>query len=362
MNPFIHLPQYSVIVCRKCKYAILPSQINTHLSNKKHGYSKEERQAIIQEVAKLPGLIQSEAQLEAFQFPPSIAKAIPELKAAKPNGLKCQSCAYVVCHRQLIQEHCRTVHRWENERKKGRPSYKRRQVEPEWPWISRVHCQQFFKQGPKSGFFEVIGEEVVPEREAEPDMWAKIQKITAERLEHIEKKAKEKVEEANENAEPNPWLKRVGWARHLKEKNPDRLRAAIEPPDPSEEPELQDIIESFGRIVSIAQSIAVPEVVRINALFEVNRKIATQKPAMPFSSYMGEDTLKKYRGFWEQLLCYLYRMQEDKQFQDNKPGYQLTRAQQDAFNALVEAVDEMTDKMEERQSQERNSQERERES
>src|SRR5271168_1591496 len=55
-------------------------------------------------------------------------------------------------------------------------------------------------------------------------------------------------------------------------------------------------------------------------------------------------------------------MQEDKQFQDNKLGYQLTRAQQDAFNALVEAVDEMTDKMEERQSQERNSQERERES
>jgi Orsellinic acid/F9775 biosynthesis cluster protein D len=205
MNPFVHLPQYSVIVCRKCKYTVLPSQIDAHLSSKKkHGYSKEERQAIIQDIAKLSGLIQSEAQLEAFQFPPSTAKAIPQLKAAKTNGLKCQACKYVVCHRQLIQEHCRTVHGWENERKKGRPSYRRRQVEPEWPWISGVHCQQFFKQGPKSGFFEVMGEEAVPEREVEPDIWAKIQKITAERLEHIEKKAKEKVEEADENAEPNP--------------------------------------------------------------------------------------------------------------------------------------------------------------
>jgi len=120
-----------------------------------------------------------------------------------------------------------------------------------------------------------MGEEAVLEREVKPDIWAKIQKITAERLEHIEKKAKEKVEEADENAEPNPWLKRVGWARHLKEKNPDRLRAAVEPPNASEEPELQVIIESFGRIVSTAQSIAVPEVVGINALFEVNRKIAT---------------------------------------------------------------------------------------
>jgi hypothetical protein len=60
---------------------------------------------------------------------------------------------------------------------------------------------------------------------------------------------------------------------------------------------LQAIIESFGRIVSTAQSITVPKVVGINALFEVNRKIATQKPAMPFSSLMGEDRLKKYRGF-----------------------------------------------------------------
>ena len=67
-----------------------------------------------------------------------------------------------------------------------------------------MHCQQFFKQGPKLGFFEVIGEEAVLEREAEPDMWAKIQKITTERLEHIEKKAKEKVKEADENVEPNP--------------------------------------------------------------------------------------------------------------------------------------------------------------
>ena len=129
----------------------------------------------------------------------------------------------------------------------------------------------------------------------------------------------------------------------MKEKNPERLRAAVEPPNPNEEPELQAIIESFGRVVSTAQRIAVPETVGINALFEVNRKIMTQKPAMPFSSAMGEDTLKKYRGFWEQLLCYIYQMQEDEQFKADRPSYQLTKAQQNAFNALVVAVDEMID-------------------
>ena len=40
-------------------------------------------------------------------------------------------------------------------------------------------------------------------------------------------------------------------------------------------------------------------------------------------------------------------MQEDKRFEADKLGYQLTRIQQDAFKALVAAVDEMTDRMEE---------------
>jgi hypothetical protein len=116
-------------------------------------------------------------------------------------------------------------------------------------------------------------------------------------MNHIEKKDKERVREVDENAEPNPWLKQVSWVQHLKEKNPDQLRAAIEPPDASEEPELQAIIKSFGRVVNKAQYIAVPKVVGINALFEVNRKVATQKLAMPFSSDMGDDTLKKYYRF-----------------------------------------------------------------
>jgi Orsellinic acid/F9775 biosynthesis cluster protein D len=310
MNPFIHLPDYRVIVCAgpECKYAILPIHVDRHLSSSRHNYSKEQREQVIEEISQIQGLIQDTKGLELFEFPKPASPAIPELKAANPHGFKCRLCKYVICHRQLIQGHCRKVHKWKNERKKGRPLYKKRQTEPEWPWISKVHCQQFFKQGPKQGFFEVLGESTVQGREPEPepDVWAKVQKITAKRLKHIKKKAKEKVEEADENAEPNPWLKRVGWVRHLKEKNLNQLRAAVELVNAIKEPELQAIIESFGRVVNTAQRIAVPETVRINALFEVNRKIATQKPAMPFSSFIGEDTLKKYHGFWEQLLCYLY--------------------------------------------------------
>lgn len=79
-----------------------------------------------------------------------------------------------------------------------------------------------------------------------------------------------------------------------KEKYLERLRKATEPANAIEEPELQAAIESFGQVVNTALRIAVPTMVGIDALFEVNRKIATQKPAMPFSSFMDDDTLKKY--------------------------------------------------------------------
>jgi len=55
--------------------------------------------------------------------------------------------------------------------------------------------------------------------------------------------------------------------RHLKEKDPKRLREAIKPLNASEELELQAIIKSFSWVVSTAQSIAVLETVGINILF-----------------------------------------------------------------------------------------------
>ena len=112
MNPFIHLPNYRVIICAgpECKYAILPIHVDRHLSNSRHNYNKEQREQVIKEIFQIQGLIQDTKGLESFVYPKSTSPAIPELKAPKTNGLKCQSCEYVICHPRLIQEHCRTVH------------------------------------------------------------------------------------------------------------------------------------------------------------------------------------------------------------------------------------------------------------
>ena len=103
-------------------------------------------------------------------------------------------------------------------------------------------------------------------------------------MEHIEKQTKASIEEVDESLEPNLWLQRVGWVRHLKDKDLERLRAAVEPADKIQEPELHVIIESFGRVVETAQRIAVRETVGINALFEINCKCATILNAVEISS------------------------------------------------------------------------------
>ena len=113
MNPFIHLPDYRIIVYTgpKCKYAILPIHVDSHLSDSRHNYNKEQREQVIQEISQIKGLIQDKRGLESFTFPQPSSPAIPELKAAKPNRFKCQLCKYVICHRQLIQDHCQKVHK-----------------------------------------------------------------------------------------------------------------------------------------------------------------------------------------------------------------------------------------------------------
>jgi hypothetical protein len=47
-----------------------------------------------------------------------------------------------------------------------------------------------------------------------------------------------------------------------------------------------------------AQLIAVREIVGINTLLKINTKLV-RKANIPFSSFIGDDILTKYHGFWK---------------------------------------------------------------
>jgi hypothetical protein len=120
MDQFIHLPEFRVIICRKCQYAVLPSEIDSHFTKRlAHGLSKDSRRYIIRQVANISGLIQNqdELQRDGFIFPPLGSPAIPELQKPRIDRLGCpfitgdgKQCAFVVGHNQQIREYYRNVH------------------------------------------------------------------------------------------------------------------------------------------------------------------------------------------------------------------------------------------------------------
>jgi hypothetical protein len=118
MDPFIHFPEQRVVVCSKCKHAVLPSNINTHLRDEdRHNMSPEDRKGVIQEVEKVAGLIQEKMELNRLSFPPPNHPPIPVLQEPRGDGLKCQlqggqgrPCHYIACQLQKIQQHCREKH------------------------------------------------------------------------------------------------------------------------------------------------------------------------------------------------------------------------------------------------------------
>ncbi|KAK3339610.1 hypothetical protein B0T25DRAFT_530876 [Lasiosphaeria hispida] len=131
MEPFIVLLPFHLLVCKLCKRAIPVDEITTHLP-----------------------LWNNQQELQNFTVPKEPILAIDLLQAPLLDGLKCNSCSYIVCNVQKIQTHCHMIHNWVNPNKKG---HQIKGSEPhDMPWRSGVPCQQFFQGRHGSALFEVI--------------------------------------------------------------------------------------------------------------------------------------------------------------------------------------------------------------
>lgn len=131
MDQFNHLPEFRLIICRKCNFAVLPSHINAHFARKPHELKKEICREIENKVAYINGLILNKQELKQNHFPfsPAIVDPILALQTPRTNKKGCSLltssgdiCTYVSSHLQEIQEYYRNVHRWDNLYKKGRIS------------------------------------------------------------------------------------------------------------------------------------------------------------------------------------------------------------------------------------------------
>ncbi|KAH8779387.1 hypothetical protein BGZ57DRAFT_853847 [Hyaloscypha finlandica] len=144
MDPFVHLPEHDAILGDGKEYML----------------SAEEKQRIAKEVTSIPNLRTKKEQFNPAAFPPPNNPAIPELGAARTDGLQCQfedefgePCRFIATHIRNIQKHCSKEHGWENPQESGRP---KTGTEVAVPWRTGVHCQHFFMRSTGAGYFEVV--------------------------------------------------------------------------------------------------------------------------------------------------------------------------------------------------------------
>ena len=141
-RPFIFLERYRLAVCEECGLAVLSKEVLSHLRARHRGIDVSRRHKIAEAVSSWPSVIQDQAGLRRFSFPPPTISYIAQLAAPKTDGLKCRKCPYIARQLQKIQGDCRDSHGWVNSRSAGQPGRKRKresgETESELPWRENV--------------------------------------------------------------------------------------------------------------------------------------------------------------------------------------------------------------------------------
>ena len=143
-----------LLICKECKFALIPSRINTHFSGRPYQLNPGLRRQIEIDISHIDDLVKTpseiEAKIQSFLETFDNTYSIPEL-AIYSDGLACSYCSFISRSRVPIQEHLKDIHDWENPRKRGQ----RKKNSLQDPWEINVPCQRFFKSDPEKQYFRV---------------------------------------------------------------------------------------------------------------------------------------------------------------------------------------------------------------
>ena len=111
-----------LLICKECKFALIPSRINSHFSGTPHQLKPRIRRQIELDISYIDDLVKSQSEIEAkiqsFLETFDNTYSIPEL-AIYSDGLACSHCSYITRSLRPIQNHYRDYHDWKNPRKSG---------------------------------------------------------------------------------------------------------------------------------------------------------------------------------------------------------------------------------------------------
>jgi hypothetical protein len=146
---FRHLPRYYIVVCVKCRTAVIPKHAAAHLARNHDRITKEERICVQRYI---DGLEDVARDVLDVRFPAPEDPPCGEI-IVQYGGLRClatgedgRQCRHVVRTTRMIKAHCETAHGWRNEQRRGGNMRQKKAQPPNRIWDKGQAYQQFFNE------------------------------------------------------------------------------------------------------------------------------------------------------------------------------------------------------------------------
>ena len=311
-----YIPEYQVLICTSCQYALQLNQVDAHLRGKEHRLTKDECKS---SMARFVGQLVAEQPV----LPDPGREPLVDLPIFR-DGLICHECngQYVCRSQEWMEKHCRKVHYWKKSRKQG---------VNDRPW-KETWCQRFFP-GKGTRYFAVAStNQSCSQPATELEVLLKQVEHQLDEKQKIIQKKKQVITESDNPTEVSSWLERTQWIRHLE--GQERAKIAVTADLPTiEEPILQEINRSIEQLIQIAQQTVLQKKVSSFALHRINSFQPNIDKERPLNVKLGERTLENYIWVWKRLLCYVLRTA------DTEPLYKLTAKQHCCMDELVQVAE-----------------------
>lgn len=352
---FQHISEWQVVACKTCQYAVWPTQIEGHLTNKQHRMSRKQATTISEEVQQWPGVVQFPGE---FEVPRSVDAPIDGI-AVWDDGLKCEwgggECTHVCRRIDSMKHHWRKGHGFSAGQTRGGSGVLRKEdIERQIAeHCRRVQCQRFFVQKEHSQFFEVRSRNDRARggsgRETEDrQVWSEVWERASQYYNAIRT---DDTIRPGVTDEVNPWLRRTGWVPFLEGCNGRDILQSIREPiiddggDRVEEGEKRNekvaatIWQAMGEVASISQSTVSRSGVMLR--FEAIRTETNKVSYHPLEPYQDPTQIGRQGRAWQQMMMFFVRTQ--RQHQWKSPGYRFNQRQKRAFERLIALAQQSAD-------------------
>jgi hypothetical protein len=247
--------KHRVLICLGCQYAVVPSQVKTHLQVYHKHISLQQRNSIVLAVEATTELARTHAEV-IYPTPtdPPISTLPTYFDGLKCHGRQSQgtACSYVCRTARGIREHCHEKHGWMNQQKRGGDIRSKQVHASNKIWTEHHACQRFFKATSWQRYFEVARQDVQSgvQRTNKKREFFQAQENDIQQAEHDATDDANRVHGFDEHRSAVvPWLRETGIVDNVHGLNKDEIRTAIAVPPVGDKSDLRVVVDAMESLL-----------------------------------------------------------------------------------------------------------------